>query len=270
VTQVLPYPAAIVEGGYVSAYSYLDQIEILKNYYKEFKGTDFGSDDGKTLLKQIRTEVMDRLIEDKIISKEAKKLKISVSKDDLKTEFDQLVTSSGGEEEFASILNKYYKLTVEEFKNKIYVPQMLREKLADSINNDQAVVEAAKKQADEVYAKTIVKGADFSKLAKEFSQDAGTSASGGDLGYVKKGEMVPDFEAAAFKLKEGQISKPVKTVYGYHIIKVVDVKGSEIKVSHILIKVRDFNEWLEGKRSELSNKKYLGFIPGMWQLIPTE
>lgn len=269
VTKVLPYPAAIADWRYISAYSYLDQVEMLKNYYREYKGTDFSSDEGKDLLKEIRTEVIDRLIEDQLVAKEAKRRKITVSKEEVDKGFNDLVTANGGEEEFASILNKYYNLTMDEFKTKIYRTQVLREKVAEAINNDQAVLDAAKAKADEVYAKTQASGADFAKLANEYSGDTATAASGGDLGYFKKGTMVTEFEDVAFALKKGEVSKPVKTVYGYHIIKLVDIKGDQIKASHILIKVRDYTEWLENKKEELKAKKYLGLIPGIWKLIKT-
>lgn len=270
VARVVPYPAAVADWRFVSAYSYIDQVEMLKNYYREYKGTDFGTDEGKTLLSEIRTEVLDRLVEDQIVAKEAKRMKITLSNEEVNNGFNELVSANGGEEEFASILNKYYKLTMDQFKTKIYRTQMLREKVAEAINNDQTVTEAAKKQADEVYTKTQVKGADFAVLARENSQDTATAASGGDLGYFKKGTMVTEFENAAFALKEGQISKPVKTVYGYHIIKLIDKKGDQIKASHILIKIRDYNEWLESKITDLKAKKSLGFIPGIWKLIKTD
>jgi foldase protein PrsA len=248
----------------------MDQVDMLKNYYREYKGTDFTNDEGKALLSEIRTEVIDRLIEDQIVAKEAKRLNINLSKEEIDNGFNELVTANGGNDEFATILNKYYKLTMDEFKTKIYRTQMVREKVAEAINSDQAVLDAAKKQADEVYAKTQAAGADFAALAGEYSQDTATAASGGDLGYFKKGTMVTEFEDAAFALKKGQISQPIKTVYGYHIIKVVDLKGDEIKASHILLKIRDYNEWLEGKTSELKAKKYVGFIPGIWKLIKTD
>jgi len=69
------------------------------------------------------------------------------------------------------------------------------------------------------------KGADFAKLAKEKSTDTGSGAKGGDLGYFTKGKMVKEFEDYAFKDGvEGKISDPIKTQFGYHIIKVVDRK----------------------------------------------
>ena len=70
---------------------------------------------------------------------------------------------------------------------------------------------------------------DFSKLASEFSEDPGSKSDGGHLGYMKKGQMVPEFEQAAFNLKAGQISEPVKTSFGYHLIKVLDRKESKTK-----------------------------------------
>ncbi|MDQ6663770.1 MAG: peptidylprolyl isomerase [Acidobacteriota bacterium] len=68
--------------------------------------------------------------------------------------------------------------------------------------------------------KKLVAGADFAELAKTQSDDTGSGANGGDLGLFKHGQMVPPFEQAAFSLPIGQISEPVKTPFGYHIIKV--------------------------------------------------
>ena len=65
----------------------------------------------------------------------------------------------------------------------------------------------------------IRQGEKFGKLAKEFSVDSGSAKRDGNLGYFGRGKMVKEFEDAAFKLEVGKISEPVKTQYGYHIIK---------------------------------------------------
>jgi len=65
----------------------------------------------------------------------------------------------------------------------------------------------------------IRKGEKFGKLAKEFSLDSGSAKRDGSLGYFGRGKMVKEFEKSAFNLQTGQISEPVKTQYGYHIIK---------------------------------------------------
>ncbi|KXG10070.1 Foldase protein PrsA 1 [Anoxybacillus sp. P3H1B] len=79
------------------------------------------------------------------------------------------------------------------------------------------------KTAQEVKTK-LDKGEDFAKLAKEYSQDTGSAQNGGDLGWFGTGKMVKEFEDAAYALKVGEISQPIKTEYGYHIIKVTDKK----------------------------------------------
>ncbi len=70
----------------------------------------------------------------------------------------------------------------------------------------------------------LKKGEDFATLAKKYSIDPGSAKNGGDLGYFSPGQMVPEFESAAAKLKPGEISEPIKTKFGYHIIKVTDKK----------------------------------------------
>jgi parvulin-like peptidyl-prolyl isomerase len=79
---------------------------------------------------------------------------------------------------------------------------------------------AAAARAVEVYEKATKQNADFSKLAAEYSDDTASKPEGGDLGFFERGMMVPEFEKAAFSLKPGTISQPIKTNYGYHIIKV--------------------------------------------------
>lgn len=71
-------------------------------------------------------------------------------------------------------------------------------------------------------AAKIDKGEDFAKLAKENTNDGGSREEGGLLGYFGKGQMVPQFEQAAFALKKGEVSKPVKSQFGWHLIKVED------------------------------------------------
>jgi len=81
-------------------------------------------------------------------------------------------------------------------------------------------------------------GADFADVARELSEDPGTAGEGGDLGCYSPGTLVPEFERAAAELKPGQISDPVLTEYGYHLILVREIRESELCASHILALAR--------------------------------
>ncbi|MGL5506393.1 MAG: peptidylprolyl isomerase, partial [Paraclostridium sp.] len=111
-------------------------------------------------------------------------------------------------------------------KDEFYVDEVQASHILISTNdeNDKPLSEAKKKEAKkkaEQILKQVKDGGDFEKLAKENS-DCPSSEKGGDLGYFGKGEMVPEFDEVAFKLKEGEISDIVETQFGYHIIKLVD------------------------------------------------
>ena len=100
-------------------------------------------------------------------------------------------------------------------------------------------------------------GGDFAALAKQYSQDT-TAANGGDLGFFGKGQMVKEFETAAFGLEPGKVSGLVKTQYGYHIIKLIEFKDdkSQAHAAHILIKTVDFNDYLMEQIKKAKTSSY--------------
>lgn len=89
------------------------------------------------------------------------------------------------------------------------------------------ILVATEDEAKAVLAE-IKKGTDFAELAKQKSKDPGAASEGGDLGYFVKEQMVPEFAAVAFKLDKGQVSDPVKTQFGWHIIKVEDKRNKPV------------------------------------------
>ncbi len=97
----------------------------------------------------------------------------------------------------------------------------------------KAAYDLAKKLLD-----SLKNGADFAELAKKYSDDPGSAAQGGDLGYVKRGVFFPEFEAAAFSLQPGELSKVVESPVGYHIIQLLERRGEGIGTRHILIKIK--------------------------------
>ena len=81
----------------------------------------------------------------------------------------------------------------------------------------------------------VLKGEDFATLANLYSEDPGSMNKGGELGFVGRGELYPEFEAVAFSLKPGEVSPIVKTEKGYHIIQLIERRGEYINVRHILV-----------------------------------
>ncbi|MCQ2960428.1 MAG: peptidylprolyl isomerase [Bacteroidales bacterium] len=95
---------------------------------------------------------------------------------------------------------------------------------------------ALRKKIEDIRQRAI-NGENFSKLAILYSDDTESAKMGGLLGdYLSRGELVPEFAAVAFRLKEGEISRVVKTDFGYHIIQMVELKGEKAKLKHILLK----------------------------------
>jgi peptidyl-prolyl cis-trans isomerase SurA len=88
----------------------------------------------------------------------------------------------------------------------------------------------------EALRKRIVAGEDFATLAKKYSQDPGSAQAGGELGFFKKKELVPEYEAAALRLEPGQISNVIESQFGFHLIQLIERKGQEFNTRHILIK----------------------------------
>ena len=89
------------------------------------------------------------------------------------------------------------------------------------------------KQAKECLQKAV-SGADFTWLAKNYSREPGARKTGGDLGFFEKKDMVKPFSDAVFAMKEGEILGPVKTQFGFHIIKLIEVKNDKRHAQHIL------------------------------------
>jgi len=81
-------------------------------------------------------------------------------------------------------------------------------------------------------------GADFETLARKYSDDPGSASAGGDLGFVKRGVFYPEFESAAFALKEGELSGAVESPVGFHVIQLLEKRGESIHARHILIKIK--------------------------------
>lgn len=242
-----------------------------------------------TLVKSYGKDALDQLIADKIVSIEADKHHITVTESEIQKQLQALYAQYGGEEALKAQLKtsgstaddlkkdiKTYLITKKIIEPTITVSdteisQYFEQNKASFAQKEQ--VEAShilvkdKATADKVW-KELKAGGDFAKLAKQYSMDS-TAANGGQLGYFGKGQMVPAFEKVAFSLGINEISKPVKTEYGYHIIKVTgkkEAKEPNLEDNKAAIKEALKNQkmqsayatWLEQKKAEYKITNNLG------------
>lgn len=201
----------------------------------------------EALNKQYGTSILQTLIANKVVDLEAEKEKIKVTDKEQKAELDDLVESSGGEDAFNAALeaNGASKADIEEeLLRYLKIKKLLEPRIEITDDQIQSYFDENKASfdtpeqveashilvADEKTAKEVKKklddGEDFADLAKEYSTDTATKENGGELGYFSSGQMVEEFEKAAFSMDVDEISDPVKTDNGWHIIKVTGHKDA--------------------------------------------
>ncbi len=235
-----------------------------------------------TLVKYYGEETLNTLITNKIIELEAKKEKITVTDAEIQKEIDAIIDSYGGKEMFDQYM-AYSGMTVEEMKKDIalYLKTIKliepRIKITDEEiesyfeENKESFAQAEQVEASHILVKDkatadeikqkLDAGEDFAELAARYSIDTATSQSGGELGFFKRGTMDEAFEEAAFSMKIGETSEPVKTENGYHIIRVTNRKeaqeanlaDSRDEIVEILKREKmneEYSAWLAEKQGE--------------------
>ncbi len=167
-----------------------------------------------------------------------------------------------------------------ETRHILIAPVQLNENGTMSTTPTEADWEAARTEAEKVRSE-IQNGADFDTEAGKYSDDASTRESGGDLGPVTRGQMVPAFEEAVFSLSKGELSQPIRTQYGYHLIEVTDITPEqelsyeEVKenIKSTLLELKQtqtWQEWLVEKQAELGVRYRAGLEPPSASSVETQ
>ncbi|NVO83363.1 peptidylprolyl isomerase [Hymenobacter sp. P5252] len=165
----------------------------------------------KQIKDDLQTQVKEQLIQQKMQDQIAGK--VSVTPREVRQYFNRMPKDS----------LPYYSSEVE-------VGQIVK---VAQVNNK--VKQATQAKLNELRAR-IVGGEDFATLAKEYSQDPGSAVEGGYLGFFKRRELVPEYEAAALRLEPGGISPVVESQFGFHVIQLIERKGDSYSTRHILLK----------------------------------
>ena len=164
---------------------------------------------------------------------------------EIKSEFRDLINDQLRSQRMQGSITAGVKVTPSEVK--IYFNNLPKDSLPmieAEVEISQIVIkpEISHQEKDRIknkllsFKERITKGEDFKVLATLYSDDPGSAKNGGELGFVGRGDLVPAFEAAAYKLKGDEISKIIKSEFGYHIIQLIERRGEQINVRHILLK----------------------------------
>ncbi len=126
----------------------------------------------------------------------------------------------------------------EEFRNELPpVPEQVEVAYIFMIPEEDENVRANAYALAEQIRDSVLSGGDFEALAKEYSADTGTAGRGGDLGWVRRGLFVPEFEEAVFAMSPGDVSDVIETQFGLHIIRLEERRGDSVRPRHILIRI---------------------------------
>lgn len=235
-----------------------------------------------TLVKYYGAETLETMIVDKIIETETKKVDVNITDAEIQTEMNRIIEAYGGQEAFdqqmtlsgttaetlkadivsymktLKLLEPRITVTEEEIntyfeENKDTFIQSEQVEASHILVDDEATANEVKTQLND--------GKDFAELAAKYSTDASNAQSGGELGFFGKGDMVEPFETAAFSMKINEISDPVKTEFGYHIIKVTNrqeaqeasLEANRAEIEETLKDEKlntEYSSWLTEKQEE--------------------
>ncbi|HSB03309.1 MAG TPA: peptidylprolyl isomerase, partial [Anaerolineales bacterium] len=183
------------------------------------------------------------------------------------TETPTPYTAEGFKSDYNKMLDSFKQYNISEKTiRSVYEAQLLREKLMDEITKDTPHTEEqvwarhilVETESEAKAARALIEGGvDFAEVAKKYSKDTGSGANGGDLGWFGKGQMVPEFETAAFTLKVGEVSQPIKSQFGYHIIQLLGREDRPLDASQYQQKKQtEFSDWLTNQRKQADIKTH--------------
>jgi foldase protein PrsA len=257
----LPLPAAKVNDRTILLSEYQDDVKTLGQFYVKAVEFGFQQEGQAPSSEEIKKNALDRLIRNELLQAEADSRNLTVTPAEVDAEFSKL-TSGGSTDDIAKQISDLYGWSVERFKQKVLEPYVIEQKLGQALAKDESFNGETKTRAEQIKAE-LDAGADFDTLAAKYSQDQSNAQSGGELGWFERGRMVKEFEDAAFSMEPGQVSDPVLTQFGYHIILVEDVKKddggqvSEVQAKHILLTTKSVDSYLKDKLAKARIRRYV-------------
>ncbi len=261
VASVFRLPAASINGNKI----------LLKDYMKDLSILEFALSNNREALSEgmvsenNKEALLNRLISISLVKQELKKYNASVTSDDVNKNSDQIIQQFGDEQSAEEAVKNLYGINLQQFKEKILTPLLEKDLLRSIIAGDPAVEIniAAKQKADEVLAMAMKPNVNFGDLAKQYTHDEAGINTGGDAGFVNRGELPKDIEDALYSLPDGTVyDKILQNNLGYYILfldkKMKDEESGKeiIKLKQIFISI-DVDKYLSDLISNTNIKRYI-------------
>lgn len=253
-TKAIPFPALYVRGaGFVPVNEIKSDNAAIKKFYEssDFEKLgmriDFSTDEGQKRLRVKEKDIISKLVENKVVENLAGKRGIALTDSAVNSELEANIQQFGNKDNLMSDLARLYGWTLDDFEQKVVKPEMYSEKLAEMYANS---LDASAEQAkiNSLYDRVAKKKEDFAKVAKENS-DGQSAQDGGDLGWSTKDQLIQPVGDKAFAMKAGEISEPVESVLGFHVLKLMEKKTDNgedmVHLSQIFVKKPTYNDWLK-------------------------
>lgn len=231
-----------VDGKPITVERFEKNFALIENSYNELYGEEVWEQemDGMPLAESVKRRLIETMIEERLALSHMEEHGFEISEEELQERYDAFKENTKEDQELAAfyeeagideafikneIANQLTMINFDEhLKEKIRANEaMLEDYFEDYVVQVRArhILVETEQEATEAYDR-LVAGENFSDLAMELSVDPGSKSNGGDLGYFPRGMMVPEFEEAAFSMEVGEMSKPIESKFGYHIILVED------------------------------------------------
>lgn len=261
IAHILPLPAAQVNGKSIRLSDYLDDVSVLQTALanqREGLSDQIISPDNKE-------SVIDRLVLISLINEQLSKYGKVVSEQDLNANLDSIIQQFNGKTEAEQNVKKLYGINLNQFKVKVLKPLLSKNLLQSLIVNDDNldINKNAKAKAQLVLDLALKPGANFAELAKQYTEDEAGINTGGDLGFISRGEATEEIEKILFSLPANTVyDKIVTNSVGYHIIMVENKlndpqTGKEsVRAKQIFVKV-DVDKYL---KDLMANSKIVKYV----------
>jgi len=253
VTRLIHFPAAVINSrDFVTISEFNADLNSVRRFYEnqDFSETglrvDFTTEDGQKRLKIKEKNLLNKMIENRIISKLAEGRGIKITEEMVAQEVDRKINEYGTRDLVLKNLQNLYGWDLEKFQEKIVKPDLYKEALEKSVReSDQNITEAKNKitaALGELQSKK-----DFVEVVKKYS-DGDSAKNGGELGWLTTDQMIPEISMATVQLKKGEESGIVESPLGFHIVDVEDKKTEDgtdkIRIRQIFVRSKNFSDWL--------------------------